>query len=393
MATQAERRQGDSSLVRKIHEIERASHDKSHFLAVASHDLRQPLHALGLYIAELRRKVSGEESQLLAGQIERSVEAMSALIDSLLDISKLDAGLVEANLQVFDLFELLNRIAADFKLAARIKNIHLVVRPIHGNVLSDPVLLERILVNLLSNALRYTKPFGRVLIGCRRRAQHVLIEVRDNGVGIAPAYQNLIFSEFFQLNQSVVGGEKGLGLGLAIVDRLVRLLGHSITLHSAPCVGSVFTLKLARVNQPALIFNQTGTYEPQPESWLAGKRVLIVDGDPTVREGTAMILKSWGYNVSAVSSIDAVQAGLLNGESWDLLISDYRLDHGATGIDVIDLVRQYLARVIPCILISGDTSQPVLQLAERAGLHLLHKPVKPARLRALIQHTLKELTH
>lgn len=392
MIVMPERRQGDSSLARKIVEIERASQNKSQFLAVASHDLRQPVHALGLYIAELRRRVSGAEQQLLVGQVERSVEAMSTLLDALLDISKLDAGVVVPQKQVCELAPLLARLAADFKLAAHNKNIRLVVPETTACVYSDPLLLERILTNLLSNALRYTPPQGSVLVVCRRRKHQVLIEVRDNGIGIDAAGQSRIFREFIQLNQMVVDGDKGLGLGLAIVDRLVRLLGHGIALRSASGRGSTFTLKLPRSSMPADVFV---LHEPPADS-PAGKKVLVVDSDALVLDGTATILDSWGYQVTALTSFEALQKCLEEGASWDLVISGYRLDQRATGLDVIKTVRLYSNRQTPCILISGDTRPEVQKQAERAGHQLLHKPVKPAKLRSLMQYYLGSglaLTH
>jgi CheY-like chemotaxis protein/two-component sensor histidine kinase len=392
MSVATERRQGDSNLVQKIVEVERANQNKSQFLAVASHDLRQPIHALGLYIAELRRKVSGVEQQHLLGQVERSVDALSTLIEALLDISQLDAGVIVPQKQVFDLSELFSRIAADFKMAAKIKNICLVVRPVIVYVYTDPVLLERILVNLVSNAVRYTRPFGSVLLGCRRRGQQVHIEVQDNGIGIPEDMHARIFCEFIQLNQDVVNCEKGLGLGLAIVDRLVKLLGHHIELRSAPYVGSLFTVKLALARKPLDVFSMQTDLLVDAEL-LSCKKILIVDGDLLVLDGTAMILSSWGYQVTAVTTLAAVQKRLAEGENWDLVISDYQLDRGATGLDVSETVRQHCGMPTPCILISGDTSAMVQKMADGAGLHLLHKPVKPAKLRSLVQYHLKEVTH
>ncbi|MCR4299527.1 MAG: ATP-binding protein, partial [Gallionella sp.] len=209
------------ALREKKEAAERASQDKSHFLAVASHDLRQPLHALGLYIAELQRKVSGAEQQHLVGRVEQSVEALSALLNALLDISKLDAGTIVPQPQICAVSAILNHIVADYQMLAGIKNIRLVVRPCPEYVTSDPQLLERILMNLAGNAIRYTSPNGCVMIACRRRGNLLRIEVRDNGVGISKTDQNNIFREFFQVPQPQADINKGLGLGLAIVDRLV----------------------------------------------------------------------------------------------------------------------------------------------------------------------------
>jgi signal transduction histidine kinase/ActR/RegA family two-component response regulator len=377
---------------------ERASHDKSRFLAVASHDLRQPLHALGLYVAELQQRVSNDDAlQRLVGQVEQSVEALSMLLNALLDISKLDANVVVPQMQPCSLKALLQRVAADYQALARIKNIRLIIRPCSGYITSDPQLLERILMNLVSNAIRYTPKNGCVMIACRRRGNCWRIEVRDSGVGITEIDQINIFREFFRLSNPQVNTDNGLGLGLSIVDRLVKLLGHTLKLHSAPGKGSVFAVEapvainIDRRGQAALQSKE----EPQKTeiSPLAKARLLVVDDDATVLTGTANLLASWGCKVSVAASLTEVEHLLQNGETWDFIISDYQLgDNNANGIEVIATVRQHQNKQVPCILISGDTSQAVLKLASVNGHHLLHKPVKPAKLKSLILHALRDPT-
>jgi CheY-like chemotaxis protein/two-component sensor histidine kinase len=374
----------------KKEQAERANHDKSRFLAVASHDLRQPIHALGLYVAELRRKISGEEQQHLVGQVERSVDAIASLINDLLDISRLDAGLVMPQKQACDVSELLDRITTTFQMQAQAKNIRLAVRPYHGRVISDPVLLERIVMNLVSNALRYTHPNGIVLIACRRRGDDLLIEVRDDGIGIDQACQANIFGEYVQLNPTQLDVQKGLGLGLAIVDRLVNLLDHKITLRSAPNKGSTFALRLALASEPADSVDGMAAMKIYSLP-LAGKKLLIVDGDELVLDGTATLLSSWGCDVTAVHTLEAVQKMLMKGASWDLVISDYQVDGNATGLDVIQTVRLTLGALTPCIMISGDTRADILSQVRKAGHHFLNKPVKPAKLRSLVQFLFEEL--
>lgn len=385
-----------SELREKKEGAERANHDKSSFLAAASHDMRQPIHALGLYLAELRRKISGAEQQLLIGQVEHSVDAISALINSLLDISKLDAGVIVPQRQVCDLSALLERLMADFKVLAHSRNIRMVVRPFYGYAISDPVLLERILMNLLNNALRHTPSGGTVLIACRKRGNQLRIEVRDNGIGIAQADQAHIFREFYQLAQPQPDTQNGAGLGLAIVDRLVKLLGHRIVLRSAPGKGSSFALELSAVPRPvaqAAIPDFSVLSEPRSELVpLAGKKLLVVVDDERVLDGTAKLLSSWGCVVSVAASLDVVQNLLAEGGVWDFLICDYHLDDDVTGIDVIATVRQHIGRPIPCMLVSGDTSPDIVKLADAAGYALLHKPIKPAKLRSLMQYLLKKST-
>lgn len=378
----------------KKEEAERASHDKSHFLAVASHDLRQPLHALGLYIAELQRKAVGDEQQYLVRQVERSVESLSTLLNALLDISKLDAGAIVPHMQVCDLGAMLRHVATDYQILSSLRNIRLVIHPCTEHVHSDPMLLERILTNLVSNALRYTPQNGRVMIACRRRGDRVRIEVRDNGIGISRNDQNNIYREFFQLNQPQLDSSKGLGLGLAIVDRLVKLLGHRIDLRSAPGKGSVFAVEVPIASGGAES-PIAGTIDPETEavtdnSILAGKKLLVVDDDEMVLNSTASILLAWGCQVTLAASVAQVEQYLQNGMTWDMVISDYQLENHATGIDVITMVQQHQSQKLPCILVSGDTGPTVLKLAAVSGHHLLHKPVKPAKLRSLAIHLLED---
>lgn len=381
----------------KKEEAERASHDKSHFLAVASHDLRQPLHALGLYVAELQRRVSTAEQRHLVEQVEHSIEALSTLLNALLDISKLDAGTMIPQVQTCAVNAILGRIAADYQMLASVKNIRLVVRPCTGHVTSDPLLLERILANLVSNAIRYTYQNGSVMVACRRRGQFLRIEVRDNGVGISEVDQGNIFREFFQLEQPQLDAGKGLGLGLAIVDRLVKLLGHRIDLLSVPGKGSVFALEVpiaatfgSRPAVGAVVQAPAASNQESEKSPLAGKRLLIVDDDAAVLSSTTGILAAWGCQISAAASVAQVEQFMRNETEWDLIISDYQLENNTNGIDVVNLVRRHQNQLIPCILISGDISQTVLKLASVSGHHLLHKPVRPAKLRSLIVHLLED---
>lgn len=374
----------------KKEEAERASHDKSRFLAVASHDLRQPLHALGLYVAELQRKVSGGEQLHLVGQIEHSIDALSTLLNALLDISKLDAGVVIPQIQTCDVHGMLERVTADYQMLASIKNIRLIVRSCAGYVTSDPMLLERILMNLVSNAVRYTYPNGCVLIACRRRGRFLRIEVRDNGIGISRNDQENIFREFFQLAQPQLDVNKGLGLGLSIVDRLAKLLGHRIELRSALDKGSVFSLEVPIAPHSA----DTAQFPAEPDqeldsSPLTGKRLLVVDDDALVLSSTSSILASWGCEVSTATSISEVRQLLQQGAAWDLIITDYQLDNEGSGIDVIALIREHHNKQVPCILISGDIGPAVLKLASVGGHHLLHKPVRPAKLRSLVVYLLE----
>lgn len=363
-------------------EAEQATLTKSRFLAAASHDLRQPMHALGLFIAELSQQPHAPESRRLVERIAASAEAMENLLDSLLDISKLDAGVLEPNVCPFALQPLLERIVLEQRPRAVMHELLLKVRPTAYWIESDPVLFERILSNLVSNAVRYTRN-GRVLVACRRRGDRLRIEVRDNGVGIAADAQSIIFQEFVQLDNPARSRDKGLGLGLAIVRRLTDLLGHRLSVRSQPQKGSVFAIEVP-IAAP-VEYRRGGDMRRSPGN-LAGFHVALIDDDPLAQAGMRSLLESWGCRVTAADDVNEVVDRLESGVQPDpqLIISDYRLEGSAAGIDAIRTLRDRFGAGLPAVLISGDTGPETLGLAQREGLPLLHKPVRPARLRALL---------
>lgn len=375
----------------KKEEAERASYGKSHFLAVASHELRQPLHALGFYIDELQRRVADPEQQHLVGQVEHSVEALSALLNALLDISKLDAGSIVPQKRSCNVKAMMEHISEDYRVLAEVKNIRLVIRPCEESVISDPLLLERIVANLVGNGIRYTGINGSVMVACRRRGASLRIEVRDNGIGIPKENQSNVFREFFQLNQPQLDAGKGLGLGLSIVDRLVKLLGHRLELRSAPNKGSVFSVEVPIASASERIsdaFSPAEAGQMAEKTELRGKRLLVVDDDPAILSGTTALITSWGCEVDGATSAQEVAQYLADGKEWDFIISDYHLQDGTDGIEIVNMVCGHHERAIPRILISGDTNPATAKLASTYGYHLLHKPVKPAKLRSLVLHML-----
>jgi CheY-like chemotaxis protein len=380
----------------KKEDAEKSSHDKSRFLAVASHDLRQPLHALGLYIAELQRKIKDEEIKHLVDKVENSVEALSMLLNDLLDISKLDAGAVVPKFQTCDISSLLERSTADYQMLARIKNIKLVVKCSFQYVTSDPILLERILINLLSNAIRYTPVHGTVFIGCRKRGDNLRIEIRDNGIGISKDDLENIFREFYQLTPSQFEVKKGLGLGLSIVERLINLLGHKLDVISYPQRGSTFAITIPAKFYPnfvsALPVTESNKAEfAQPNSVLLDKAILVVDDDAQIRQGTLALLASWGCKVTTAESLAEATRRMSEGVFLDIIVTDYELGNNETGFDVIEHARQFYEKLPPCILISGNTSSDLQKLVLKAGHHLLHKPVRPAKLISLMKFLLGDL--
>lgn len=377
----------------KKEDAENANYDKSRFLAAASHDLRQPMHALGLFVGELHSKLTTPEQRKVVAKVEESVDALSNLLDALLDISKLDAGVVAPNITVFPIETLLARIAHDYILLAERKNISLQVISHTAVVNSDPILLERVLINLVSNAIRYTPEGGRIVVLCRYAGEKLRIEVRDNGVGIPAHEQQNVFREFVQLSNKERDRSKGLGLGLAIVDRIAKLLHYNVSLRSASNRGSVFAIAVPKVS--SLMPEQHSNLKAGEE--IAEKRapsefdnleVLVIDDNPLVRKGTQGIIESWGANVSMAASLKEVKD--IHGKgNFDLVICDYRLPDG-DGIEIADWLKGYLKVQPPFILISGDTSPEVLKMVNERGIQLLHKPVRPAKLRSLIQYLLSQ---
>jgi signal transduction histidine kinase/CheY-like chemotaxis protein len=368
-----------------VKQLETANLAKSRFLAAASHDLRQPLHALGLFVAQLRGRVKAAERNRIVERIDASVAAMNELFNELLDIAKLDAGVLAPNRAEFPIAHLLQRIETNFAGPARDKALKLRVRPSAAWICSDPILLERILLNLVSNAVRYTSR-GGVLVGCRRRAGMLRIEVFDSAPGIPADQQLEVFGEFYQLAGFERDRHGGLGLGLAIVDRLCRLLDHPIELTSVVGRGSRFALSVPTVAARTRIVAPVPSIVPDV---LSGKLIVVVDDDVLVLEGMGGLLRAWGCNVVTASSEGAAAVGLAKRRP-DLIICDYRLANGVTGFDVIVRLRRSCGAAVPAFLVSGDTAPERLREAGASGFHLLHKPVQPAALRAMLGRLLKK---
>lgn len=357
--------------------------EKSSFLAAASHDLRQPLHAQGLFIAELQERVQEPESRRILEHLEGSTNALQVLLNAMLDISKLDAGVIQPAVESFLLTKVLDEVEREFAPQMREKGIRFRVIPSREVIQSDPALLGRILRNLVSNALRYTSS-GAVLVGCRRRGDRLRIEVRDSGVGIAEDQQSAIFNEFYQLNNPERDQEKGLGLGLAIVERLARLLDHAVSVVSLPGKGSTFAVEVpfGRVRRQ---FSDVDARDAALDLDVASAAVLVIEDDPVVREAMRGLLGDWGCDVYAASSLDEVLAWLRSdARRPDVIIADFHLHEDETGIQAVESVRERLGTGIPALLVTGDTSADRLRDAQTNGYHLLHKPVHPLQLRSAL---------
>ena len=392
----SELRARTSELTRSVEEIENKSRQlelantaKSRFLAIASHDLRQPLHALGLFVAQLRTPLKARERAKTIERVDAAVREMSEMFNSLLDISKLDAGVLMPRIVEFPVARLLQKIETTFDHTAREKGLRLRVMRSAAWVRSDALLLERILLNLVSNAMRYTS-HGGVIVGSRRRDGMLRIEVWDSGPGIPEGHRKNIFGEFFQLPTAERDRYGGLGLGLAIVDRLRRLLNHEIELTSTVGRGSRFTILVPMAAQG--VTSVETVRPPHPAAFaVEGKVILVIDDVPIVLEGTRALLGKWGYSVVTADSDEAALIQLTEREQRpDLIISDYHLANGRTGIEAIERIGAAFDASIPAVLISGDTAPERLRDAKDRGYILLHKPVDPMRLRAVMHQLFKD---
>lgn len=367
---------------------ERANQAKSRFLASASHDLVQPLNAARLFVASIDTDALPAAAAQRIRQVGDSLTAAESLLGALLDISRLDAASQELVCEHVELARVLEPLAAEFAALAQARGLGFRRVPTRAVVYTDPRLLRRVLQNFLSNAVRYTRS-GRVLIGCRRAGAALRIEVWDTGPGIAVSLQQAVFEEFRRLDTDAAGGERGLGLGLAIADRLARLLGHPLGLRSWPGRGSVFTITVPLGRRAQLAVAQPSARSVRKDR-LAGTRVLVVDNEPDVLEGMRALLEGWGCTV--LTARDGDEARAVAAAAPDLALVDFHLDPGAggaiTGIEVLAQLRQAWAQSVPAIVITADHTAEARAAAAAADAALLPKPVKPAALRALISRVL-----
>jgi signal transduction histidine kinase/CheY-like chemotaxis protein len=374
----------EAKIAERTEQLARANQAKTRFLAAASHDLRQPLHALALTVGELRETANTPELEALARRIDRSVDALEDLLDALLDISKLDAGAIQPEKRAFPLRALFEQLADEFAPAAEAKGLRFRVAPTSLWIESDPTLLGRCLLNLAANAVRYTRE-GGVVVGCRRRGAEAEIVVADSGIGIPDADRARIFEEFYQGGGPQRERAKGLGLGLAIVDRAARLLGHAITVKSRVGRGSVFGMRVPIVPPRP---EASAPAAPETGTQLAGLRVLVVDDEPEVRTALDGLLRRWGCAVeTAAGGAEALSEGRVRP---DLVLCDLHLVDGGSGFDVLDRLKARWAAGLQGIIVTADASPERIAEAHARGYPLLRKPVRPAKLRALVEQRLLE---
>jgi signal transduction histidine kinase/CheY-like chemotaxis protein len=371
-------------------EAEVANRAKTQFFAAASHDLRQPLHAMGLFAEALRQRSHDEEVSQLVASINGSVDALEGLFSELLDITRIDTGGVDVTPEHFNVGDIFRKLRLHFEPVAFEKGISLRFRGESHHIYADPVLVERILRNLVSNAIRYTND-GSVLVSCRRRGGRLLLQVWDTGVGIREREQAHIFEEFYQVPYSEALSpqqRKGLGLGLAIVKRLAGLISAPLTLRSELGCGSVFLLELPPGKAPrARGPSDVGSKAPLGLT-LDHKFIVVVEDEPAVRGGLEVLLKGWGARVASFETVDAsrawAQAADSEADRPDLLIVDYRLEQGHTGVEAIQALRERFGAGVPAIMVTGSTMTGHEAEAQQHDFHLLVKPVVPNKLRAMI---------
>ena len=374
---------------RARNDAEIANRSKTQFFAAAGHDLRQPLHAMGLFAAALTEKVRDPQVLHVVNSINASVDALEGLFNELLDISKIDSGVLKANPTHFDLGAMLDRLRMDFEPEAFERGLRLRIVPTTAYLFSDPVLVERILRNLVSNAIRYTKA-GGVLVGTRRRGKEVSLEVWDTGIGIPPEQQDRVFEEFYQLANPERNSKKGLGLGLSIVKRLVNLLSAQIDLRSVPGRGSVFKVRLPLGVRPPVDPARKKKAATAPGD-LSGRVIVVVEDEAAVLEGMRVLLEGWGAEVVAGASIrETMEEVEPLARAPDLIVADYGLRDGNVGTQAIAALRERFKSQIPAIIVSGSTTPAHVDEAKAMDAHLLLKPVMPAKLRTLIHFKLHQ---
>ncbi|HEY4374252.1 MAG TPA: CHASE domain-containing protein [Burkholderiales bacterium] len=379
----------DAMLTAASARAEAANASKSRFLAAVSHDLRQPLQSLLLLSSVLKRRIDDPASVAVVKPMEASIFALKELLDSLLDLSKLDAGAVTPNPHAVLLADLLERLEHEFRIQVEVKGLRFRVHhprmQAGAALLTDPALLMAVLRNLLSNAASHTRS-GGVLIGCRLRGDHALVQVWDTGIGIPASELDHIFEEYYQLNNPGRDRALGLGLGLAIVERITRLLGHPVRVRSRVGHGSVFEVTVPLTAAPAAPPAQ------RPAAATMAAAIVVLDDDATVLRSTGLFLRQLGHEPLLAGNLQAALAIVRDRALLpQAIIADYRLgDGGETGIDAVQAIRAELRSTIPAILVTGNTQPTLLQEARAAGCELLHKPVDPEQLDNLLWNLLDQ---
>lgn len=377
-------RESNRALLEAKAAADEANQSKTRFIAAASHDLLQPLNAARLFVSALAETEQSAKSRTLIDNIEIAFESVERLLAALLDISRLDAGVMRPEPVDVPIMALLKPLVAEFAPIAEKKHLRIRLVPCSAVVRTDPNLMSRVIRNLLSNAVRYTA-HGGVVVGARPRGQHWAIEVVDSGIGIPASKHQAIFEEFHRLGVDSDAPDRGFGLGLAIVKRMTRLLGHDVQLRSRPGHGSRFIVTVPRGAQRAAM--SVATHSMRSSDRVDGSVVAVIENERGVLDGMQALLQGWGCTVvSAEHGGEAVTALRRLGVRPDLVIADYHLDHGEIGSNAIELIRTTFGEQFPGIVITADRSPEVQRAVASRSMALLNKPVRPARLRALMRH-------
>jgi signal transduction histidine kinase/CheY-like chemotaxis protein len=384
----SERKRAESDLARAKEEAEFANQTKSRFLAAASHDLRQPIHAISLFSTALQTRLKESRNAKLVSKIQSSLNSLGGMLDGLLDMSRLENHAIVSQPHDFSVQTILDEIISEHTPAADAKNLDLTVVGSSAVLHSDQTLLSRIIGNFVSNSIRYTER-GRVLIGCRLHGDTVRLEVWDTGIGMSTDDVDHIFDPYLRLDGARIHAADGLGLGLSISDGLAQLLGHPLTVRSTEGAGSLFAIEVpkgTRVQDPAKNKPAAPTYT----DIFHGHIVLVVDDNANVLDGMKTVLTDWGCHVVvARSQADALDAARTLDSSLDVVITDLNLSQGDTGIALLENIENELGRNVPAIIVSGDTQPERRREIEAAGYFLLTKPIQPVSLRPLLRRQLR----
>jgi signal transduction histidine kinase/CheY-like chemotaxis protein len=380
-------------LSREKERAESANNAKTKFLAAASHDLRQPTHAMALFLGAFERilrrrdgiQITSTTLLPIVDRMKATMKGMGSLLNSLLDTSRLEAGAVPVERAAVRLQDLFDALQSEFGEAVRSKGLRMRFQPTALAIESDPVLLRRILSNLITNAVKYTAR-GRVTVGCRRQGDDVEIQVHDTGIGIAAEHHESIFEEFIQLDNTARNREQGLGLGLSIVRRGANLLGHRVGIRSALGRGSMFSISVPRVT--GVVAREAIAVVVDAERQHTGT-IIVIDDDTSAREAVEDLLRAHGYDIIAAASIPLMRTHLEGRRiGARMIVADYRLGDGVTGVEAIRAIQPMLAAPAPAIIVTGDTSPDRIREAQASGYPLLHKPLDADQLLAAIQTTI-----
>jgi len=365
-----------------------ASHAKSTFLAAASHDLRQPLHAMGFFIESLKKNQPNEKQSQLLQKIERTSDNLRGQLNALLDISKIDAGIITPFVSPLALGEIFNKLKNEFAPLAQEKNITINILPVSWIIESDPHMIDRILNNLMSNAIRYTDNGGKILLGCRKRNGALKIEIYDTGIGIPNNLMDEVFTEYYQINNPERNQNKGLGLGLSIVKGMCDLLHHKINVTSTVGKGTCFQITVPLSNRfPILAEKQNHKFDLDSQTG----NIILIDDETDTLDAMSHLIGKWGHTVLPFEAEQDVLKFLNENEFMpDIIITDFRLREMRTGAQAIDAINNHYNKSIPAIIITGDTAKDRMLQARESGHILLHKPIMPASLRTIINNTLQK---